>query len=45
LIERAGDLAEEWIRRDPGLTTPASAPAVAAVKELLALGLSFGDIG
>jgi ATP-dependent DNA helicase RecG len=45
LIERAGDLAEEWIRRDPGLTTPASAPAVAAIKELLALGLSFGDIG
>jgi len=45
LIERAGDLAEEWLRRDPALTTAASARAVAAINELLALGVSFADIG
>ncbi|MGH7879275.1 MAG: helicase-related protein, partial [Candidatus Binataceae bacterium] len=45
LIERAGDLAEEWLRRDPTLATAASTRAAAAIKELLALGVSFGDIG
>jgi ATP-dependent DNA helicase RecG len=45
LIERAGDLAEDWLRRDPALITLASAPVVAAIRNLLTSGLSFGDIG
>jgi ATP-dependent DNA helicase RecG len=45
VIEQAGDLAEEWLRRDPGLASPASAKAVAAIHDLMALGFSLGDIG
>jgi ATP-dependent DNA helicase RecG len=45
LIELAGDLAEEWLRRDPGLTSAESRRAVVAIDELIALGVSFGDIG
>ncbi|MGO9268636.1 MAG: ATP-dependent DNA helicase RecG [Candidatus Binataceae bacterium] len=45
VIEQAGDLAEEWLRRDPGLASPASAKAVAAINDLMALGFSLGDIG
>ena len=45
LIERAGDLAEDWLRQDPGLNHPASANAVDAIKQLLTSGVSFGDIG
>lgn len=45
LIERAGELAEEWLRRDPRLRTPASAQAAAAIGDLMALGFSLGDIG
>jgi ATP-dependent DNA helicase RecG len=45
VIEQAGDLAEEWLRRDPGLASPASAKAIAAINDLMALGFSLGDIG
>jgi ATP-dependent DNA helicase RecG len=45
LIERAGNLAEEWLKHDPGLTTPASANALGAIEKLIALGFSLGDIG
>lgn len=45
LIERAGELAESWLRRDPALTTEASRQAVEAIRKLLALGFSLGDVG
>jgi ATP-dependent DNA helicase RecG len=45
LIERAGDLAEEWLRRDPRLESLASAKAVSAINDLMALGFSLGDVG
>jgi ATP-dependent DNA helicase RecG len=45
LIEQAGDLAEEWLRRDPRLESPASAKAVAAINDLMALGFSLSDVG
>ena len=45
VIEQAGDLAEQWLRRDPGLASPASAKAAAAINDLMALGFSLGDIG
>jgi ATP-dependent DNA helicase RecG len=45
LIERAGDLAEEWLKRDPGLATPPSANALREIEKLIALGFSLGDIG
>ena len=45
LIERAGDLAEEWLRRDPGLALPASAGARSALQWMLGFGFSLGDVG
>jgi ATP-dependent DNA helicase RecG len=45
LIERAGDLAEEWLRRDPGLELPASAGARIALRRMLGFGFSLGDVG
>jgi ATP-dependent DNA helicase RecG len=44
-IERARKLADDWIERDPSLTSPASEGARAAVKKMLALGFSLGDVG
>jgi ATP-dependent DNA helicase RecG len=45
LIEQAGDLAEEWLRSDPGLDLPASAGARDALRRMLGFGFSLGDIG
>jgi ATP-dependent DNA helicase RecG len=45
LIERAGDLAEEWLRRDPDLSSPASSRARAALAQMLDWGFSLGDVG
>jgi ATP-dependent DNA helicase RecG len=44
-IERARMLADEWLARDPSLATPASNGARAAVKKMLSLGFSLGDVG
>jgi len=45
LIERAGDMAEEWLRRDPQLASSASANARAAISRMLDWGFSLGDVG
>ena len=45
LIEQAGDLAEEWLQRDPELKSSASAGARAALARMLDLGFSLGDVG
>ena len=45
LIERARELAEGWLRTDPGLRGPASANARRAIKRMLSLGFSLGDVG
>lgn len=45
LIERAGDMAEEWLRRDPELASPSSAGARAALARMLDWGFSLGDVG
>ncbi len=45
LIEQAGDMAEEWLRRDPELATPASSGARSALAEMLDWGFSLGDVG
>ncbi|HYK65998.1 MAG TPA: ATP-dependent DNA helicase RecG, partial [Patescibacteria group bacterium] len=44
-IERARTLADEWLARDPSLATPASNGARAAVRKMLSLGFSLGDVG
>ncbi len=44
-IERARKLADEWIARDPSLATRESEGARAAVRKMLALGFSLGDVG
>jgi ATP-dependent DNA helicase RecG len=44
-IERARKLADEWVARDPSLASPTSEGARAAVKKMLALGFSLGDVG
>ena len=44
-IERARKLADEWIARDPSLASPESQGARAAVRKMLALGFSLGDVG
>jgi ATP-dependent DNA helicase RecG len=44
-IERARKMADEWIRRDPALTSRESEGARTAVKKMLALGFSLGDVG
>jgi ATP-dependent DNA helicase RecG len=45
MIETAADLAEQWLERDPTLTSPASAGACAALKRILDSGFSLGDVG
>jgi len=45
MIERARNLADDWIRRDPSLASPESEGARAAVRKMLALGFSLGDVG
>jgi ATP-dependent DNA helicase RecG len=44
-IERARRLADEWITRDPSLASRESEGARAAVRKMLALGFSLGDVG
>lgn len=44
-IERARKLADEWLARDPSLATPASDGARIAVRKMLSLGFSLGDVG
>jgi ATP-dependent DNA helicase RecG len=45
MIERARKLADEWLARDPSLSSRESDGAHAAVKKMLALGFSLGDVG
>ena len=45
LIEHAGDLAEQWLQRDPELKSPASEGARAALARMLGFGFSLGDVG
>jgi ATP-dependent DNA helicase RecG len=44
-IERARKLADKWIGRDPSLASRESEGARAAVRKMLALGFSLGDVG
>jgi ATP-dependent DNA helicase RecG len=44
-IERARKLADEWLARDPTLASRESEGARAAVRKMLALGFSLGDVG
>ena len=44
-IEHARKLADEWIARDPSLSSRESEGARAAVRKMLALGFSLGDVG
>ena len=45
LIEKARAMAENWLRRDPGLKAPASQGARRAIRQMLAHGFSLGDVG
>jgi ATP-dependent DNA helicase RecG len=45
MIEQARAMAEEWLARDPRLESPASAGVRAAVRKMLTLGFSLGDVG
>jgi ATP-dependent DNA helicase RecG len=44
-VERARRMAEDWLRRDPNLASPLSEGARDALKKMLSLGFSLGDIG
>jgi ATP-dependent DNA helicase RecG len=44
-IERARKMADEWLRRDPSLKTAQSENARLALRKMLALGFSMGDVG
>ncbi len=44
-IERARRMADEWLRRDPSLKSAESEGARIALKKMLALGFSMGDVG
>jgi ATP-dependent DNA helicase RecG len=44
-IDHARRLAERWLERDPALASPASEGARAALKRMLSLGFSLGDVG
>ena len=45
LIQRSRELAEGWLRHDPKLQTPSSAGARKAIRRMLSLGFSLGDVG
>jgi ATP-dependent DNA helicase RecG len=45
LIERAGEMAEQWLRHDPQLETAASTGARASVARMLDFGFTLGDVG
>ncbi len=44
-IERARKLADDWLTHDPSLSSRESEGARAAVRKMLALGFSLGDVG
>jgi ATP-dependent DNA helicase RecG len=44
LIERAGELADEWLRRDPRLESHESAGTRRALERMLDFGFSLGDV-
>jgi hypothetical protein len=45
MIERAAEMAERWLERDPKLKSGASAGARAALARIVDSGFSLGDIG
>ena len=45
MIGRARDMAEEWLKKDPKLSTVESRGAKAALRKMLALGFSLADVG
>jgi hypothetical protein len=45
MIAKAREMAETWLKRDPALEMPASAPARAALKRMLEFGFSLADVG
>jgi ATP-dependent DNA helicase RecG len=45
MIEKAAELAERWLERDPKLESAASAGARAALARIVDSGFSLGDIG
>ena len=45
LIERARKAADEWLERDPELASRESEGVRAALRKMLALGFSLGDVG
>jgi ATP-dependent DNA helicase RecG len=45
MIERAAEMAERWLERDPKLESGASAGARAALARIVDSGFSLGDIG
>ena len=44
-IERARKMADDWLRRDPSLSSVKSQRAREALRKMLALGFSMGDVG
>jgi len=44
-VERARRMAGDWLKRDPTLESPASEGARDALKKMLSLGFSLGDVG
>ena len=45
LIQRSRELAEGWLKHDPDLQGPSSAGARQAIRRMLSLGFSLGDVG
>lgn len=45
MITTAREMAETWLKRDPGLELPASAAARNGLKRMLEFGFSLGDVG
>ncbi|MDO8431050.1 MAG: ATP-dependent DNA helicase RecG [Candidatus Binatus sp.] len=44
-VERARRMAEDWLKRDPNLESAASEGARDALRKMLSLGFSLGDVG
>jgi ATP-dependent DNA helicase RecG len=45
LIRQSRELAEGWLKHDPDLQSPSSAGARTAIRRMLSLGFSLGDVG
>jgi ATP-dependent DNA helicase RecG len=45
LIQQSRELAEGWLKHDPDLQSPSSAGARGAIRRMLSLGFSLGDVG